>query len=270
MKKYFVAFDSDGCVFDAMEPKHKLCFGPAAVSVFGFEDFKDEFLRLWNDINLYSCTRGINRFLGLIDSFDKIKKTGRLVPDLEPLVKWTKQTDMLSAKSLENYVKNTDSPVLKKVLQWSDAVNSLIEQTAESIVPFENAKSAFEIIANHADIAAVSSANTAAITREWEKFGFSKFAVEICGQEKGTKAQCLSKFKNSGYNHMLMVGDAPGDKKAAEESGALFFPILPGNEERSWEALRDKYFPQFLNGMYDTNNEYIKDFDKLCKTEVTL
>ena len=30
-----------------------------------------------------------------------------------------------------------------------------------------------------------------------------------------------------------MIGDAPGDMKAAHASGALFFPIVPGDEEES-------------------------------------
>ena len=34
---------------------------------------------------------------------------------------------------------------------------------------------------------------------------------------------------------ILMIGDAPGDYKAAKENGALFFPVVPGHENRSWK-----------------------------------
>ncbi|MDT7723259.1 MAG: hypothetical protein QOE94_4270, partial [Mycobacterium sp.] len=36
-------------------------------------------------------------------------------------------------------------------------------------------------------------------------------------------------------NKVLMIGDAPGDLKAAKGAGTLFFPINPGHEEASWE-----------------------------------
>lgn len=32
-----------------------------------------------------------------------------------------------------------------------------------------------------------------------------------------------------------MIGDAPGDLKAARGNGALFFPVNPGDEEESWK-----------------------------------
>ena len=30
---FFVGIDSDGCVFDSMEPKHKECFCPVTVEI---------------------------------------------------------------------------------------------------------------------------------------------------------------------------------------------------------------------------------------------
>ena len=37
-----------------------------------------------------------------------------------------------------------------------------------------------------------------------------------------------------------MIGDAPGDMKAARANGALFFPINPGHEDESWERFYDE------------------------------
>ena len=61
-----------------------------------------------------------------------------------------------------------------------------------------------------------------------------------------------------------MIGDAPGDFRAAKENSALFFPIIPGHEEESWkqffhEAL-DKFFTGTYAGAYET--ELIKRFDQ--------
>lgn len=33
-----------------------------------------------------------------------------------------------------------------------------------------------------------------------------------------------------------MVGDAPGDRDAAEKNGVRFYPILVGHEGESWET----------------------------------
>ena len=34
-----------------------------------------------------------------------------------------------------------------------------------------------------------------------------------------------------------MIGDAPGDYRAAKANQCLFFPINPGREEASWQRL---------------------------------
>ena len=47
-----------------------------------------------------------------------------------------------------------------------------------------------------------------------------------------------------------MIGDAPGDLKAAKEAGALFFPILPGREDESWHKFYDEGFPRFLGNTF--------------------
>ena len=36
-KKFFIAFDSDGCIFDTMEIKHKECFCPNFVYHYGLQ-----------------------------------------------------------------------------------------------------------------------------------------------------------------------------------------------------------------------------------------
>ena len=69
---YMVCIDSDGCAMDTLEVKHRECFGPQWIYTYGLDDRYDECMKLWLDINLYSITRGINRFKGLV----KILKEG--------------------------------------------------------------------------------------------------------------------------------------------------------------------------------------------------
>ena len=43
-----------------------------------------------------------------------------------------------------------------------------------------------------------------------------------------------------------MVGDGPGDRRAAEAAGASFFPIIPGREAESWGRLSDAVLPRLF------------------------
>jgi hypothetical protein len=47
-----------------------------------------------------------------------------------------------------------------------------------------------------------------------------------------------------------MIGDAPGDMQAAKSINALFYPVNPGDEERSWERFYKEAMPCFFNGSY--------------------
>jgi hypothetical protein len=60
-----------------------------------------------------------------------------------------------------------------------------------------------------------------------------------------------------------MIGDAPGDMKAAKANDALFYPINPGAETESWERFHDEAFNKFVNGEYagDYEQKVIAEFD---------
>ena len=65
-RDYLICVDSDGCAMDTMNIKHIRCFGPCLVEEWGLQNWEKTILDRWNDINLYSMTRGINRFCGLL------------------------------------------------------------------------------------------------------------------------------------------------------------------------------------------------------------
>ena len=60
-----------------------------------------------------------------------------------------------------------------------------------------------------------------------------------------------------------MIGDAPGDMKAAKANDALFYPINPGDETNSWKRFGDEAFDKFLNGEYagEYEEKVIAEFD---------
>ena len=47
-----------------------------------------------------------------------------------------------------------------------------------------------------------------------------------------------------------MLGDAPGDEKAALANNVLFYPVLVKQETASWERFRMQALPKFLQGSY--------------------
>jgi hypothetical protein len=87
----------------------------------------------------------------------------------------------------------------------------------------------------------------------------------IAGQERGTKAEHLKYAAVGKYDadKILMIGDAPGDLKAAQDNGVLFFPIIPGTEEESWDKFRDEGLDRFFAGTFagDYQKRLLAAFD---------
>ena len=106
-------------------------------------------------------------------------------------------------------------------------------------------------LAGKADVMVVSATPGEALRREWEEHDLARHVALIAGQEMGSKAEHLATAA-AGYDRgkVLMVGDAPGDRKAAEANGALFYPIDPGREDESWARFHDEALPRFFAGTY--------------------
>lgn len=251
-KDFLVCIDSDGCAMDTMTIKHTRCFGPCLVETFGLEQNREEILERWNEINLYSATRGINRFCGLVQMLTELEEKGTAVEGLEELRSWIQNSGELSNGALKAYLeKKTDSPALQKALEWSLRVNEAVEALSdEEKQPFAGVKEALAAIAESADIAIVSSANYEAVEEEWRKNGLLPCVRHLFAQNHGTKRDCLGELLAMGYpaEHVLMVGDAPGDLRAAKEQGVSFYPITPGQEAEAWKELREKGIQRFLEG----------------------
>lgn len=189
-KKYLVCVDSDGCAMDTMDIKHIRCFGPCMVKQWKLERWQDEILKRWNEINLYTMTRGINRFKGLAMALQEIDQKYCQIEDLDTLVKWVDTTQELSNDALKTAIeRNAGSISLREALAWSNAVNAAItELPDEEKKPFGNVKEALEYAHRYADVAIVSSANKDAVLEEWERYGLLEHTDIVLAQDAGTKA----------------------------------------------------------------------------------
>lgn len=261
---FLVCVDSDGCAMDTMDVKHERCFGPKAIEVWNLQYAEKRFMELWNSINLYTRTRGINRFKGLVKTFEDVAAEGIEMPDLSSVKKWTETTKELSNPSLERAIAETNDEQLKKALQWSVEVNKAIHALADEDEPFPGVKKGLETIEKIADLAIVSSANGGAVQAEWTRHGLATHVQVMLGQEAGTKAYCIEQLKKIGYSadHVLMVGDAPGDLEAAEHNDVCYYPILVGKEAFSWERLSCEGLNKFLDGTFkgDYQQQLIDEF----------
>ncbi|HIS57382.1 MAG: HAD family hydrolase [Lachnospiraceae bacterium] len=261
-KDFLVCVDSDGCAMDTMDIKHIKCFGPCMVEEWGLEEWKEPILKRWNEINLYQKTRGINRFKALALILTEIDHNYVRVEDLDSLVYWADHAKELSNQSVETEAERLDSVSLRKALAWSKAVNSRIKELPEEgKKPFEGVKEALEEIHKYADIAIVSSANRQAVLDEWEKEHILEYTDVVMAQDCGSKAHCIEMLKKEGYkeNHILMVGDAPGDLQAARVNQVMFYPILVKKEKESWDELRTQGLDAFLNERYQGEYEQEKE-----------
>jgi len=271
--KFFVGIDSDGCVFDSMEIKHKECFIPNIIRHWKLQAVSKYARAASEFVNLYSKWRGINRFPALTKTFELLRdwpeaaRRATVIPQVPTLEAWINSGQALGNPTLEAEVRKTGDPVLKQALEWSKAVNRSIEEMVEGVPPFPYFRECAEQIALNADIICVSATPGEALAREWEEHDIAQYAAVIAGQEMGSKKEHLRLTAAGKYekNCVLMIGDASGDLAAARANGALFFPVNPGHEEESWERLSREALAKFFNQTYagDYEAALIAEFEKL-------
>jgi len=254
---YLVCVDSDGCVMDTMNCKHFHCFGPCMVTEWGLEAWKDAILHRWNVINLFSMTRGINRFKGLAMALGEIHEQYTAIEGIEALRNWADNAPALSNDAVKKAAEEAADPAAKKVLEkalsWSKAVNAAIVELPEELkVPYEGAKEGLAAAHSFADVAMVSSANRDAVEEEWGKFGLLAHTDIVLAQDIGSKAACIAEMMKFGYDRkkVVMVGDAPGDSDAAAKNGVWYYPILVNHEKESWDELVATGFEKLTSGSF--------------------
>ena len=252
-KDYIICIDSDGCAIDTMDIKHIKCFGPCMVTEWNLEEWREPILERWNEVNLYTLTRGINRFKGLAVALTEINDKYVKIEGLDEFVKWTEETKELSNEALEVKIQKTNNVCIKKALEWSKSVNESIDLLSDDEkCPFEGVKEAIIEAKKKADIAIVSSANEKAVLDEWSKHGLLEHVDIVLTQNIGSKAYCISKLIEKGYskNNALMVGDALGDLKAAESNEVSFYPIMVKKEKESWSRFTKEALEKFIGNSY--------------------
>lgn len=276
---FFIGVDSDGCVFDSMEIKHKECFCPAFVDTFGLQAVGKYARETWEFVNLYSRTRGCNRFHAVLYALDylrerpEVRSRGRAVPELPGLRAWVRRESKLGNPALEAEVARTDDPDLKVALAWSLDVNAAVKKIVRDVPPFPLVRESLLKAQQASDVIVVSQTPTEALVREWKEHDLDGLVAMIAGQELGTKSEHIAFAAKRKYapERILMVGDALGDLAAARENSVLFYPILPGREEESWQRFHDEAAERFFAGTYAGAyaGKLVDEFERCLPAEPT-
>jgi phosphoglycolate phosphatase-like HAD superfamily hydrolase len=239
--EYFIGIDSDGCVFDSMEIKHKECFIPNTIKHFGLQAVSRYTREAAEFVNLYSKWRGINRFPALALTFDflaerpEVRARGVAVPPLKAMRDWLTHETTPGNPALEAQIRAAEESAaaeLRGVLTWSRAVNATIADIVQGVPPFSFVRDCLQKASERADIMVISATPLEALQREWRENDIARYAALIASQEMGTKIEQLRATTAGKYgdDRVLVVGDAPGDMQAARANDALFYPINPGAE----------------------------------------
>ncbi|RPI01913.1 MAG: HAD family hydrolase [Calditrichaeota bacterium] len=269
-----IAIDSDGCAFDTMEIKHKECFIPNFIKYFDLQPVAKFAREAAEFTNLYSKWRGANRFIAYVLALDLLKERPEVqarnatIHELYGVREWMKRESKLGNPTLKAEVEKTGDADLKRALDWSLAVNESVAQIVYHIPPFPLVRASLQRLSKWADIIVVSATPHEALAREWDEHDIAKYVRFIGGQEIGSKKEMLEMALAGGKydkQHALMIGDAPGDLKAAHANGIHFFPINPNHEDASWEVLFHEAAEKFHCGDYAGDYELtlIAEFEKL-------
>ena len=166
-KPFFIGIDSDGCVFDSMEIKHKECFTPMVIKHFQLQAVSKYAREVWDFVNLYSKTRGANRFPALSRALNLLRERPQViarqvnVPDTKALDDWISRETKLSNSTLAKEVKSGNA-ALETLLAWSNAVNAMIEDIVKGVPPFPLFRESLSQMKSQADVIVVSQTPTEA------------------------------------------------------------------------------------------------------------
>jgi len=148
----FVGLDSDGCVFDSMVIKQCHHFHPLIIKIWGLEKIEKELREAAEFVNLYSVWRGSNRYPALLKVFelledrDEVAAAGVILPELTSIRAYVESGLSLGIPSLEAEVERSGDAELVRLLEWSHAVNTDIDQNMEEIPPFPSCMTALKLI----------------------------------------------------------------------------------------------------------------------------
>jgi len=257
-KDFIVFIDSDGCTFDTLEIQQKECFCPAFINHYGLQPISKFARETWEFVTLYSFHRGVNRFETAITVLDYLRERNAIisrsfqVPSPEGLRRWLSSEPHPALPGLKAALEADKDPDLQTAYEWAVDVEDAILKIVRNVPPFPYAIESLEDMRTLCETIAVSSGPAESLRRQWDEHGLTPLVRIAAGQEAGTKEQIVQAATKgrAKQEQVLIIGDAPSDLQAAKEAGTLFFPIVPGKEEGSWQRFHQEGLDRFIRGTF--------------------
>ena len=133
-RKFFVGIDSDGCAMDAMDIKHQECFTPSYIKYFDLQAASTLVRETALFVNLYSTTRGQNRWVALARLFELLKQRpevlerGVKVPEGKALQGFLDSGYPRSDRGIADYAAAHPSAEIEQCMEWGKGVNELLKE----------------------------------------------------------------------------------------------------------------------------------------------
>ena len=178
---FLIAIDSDGCAFDTMELKHKECFIPNTIRHYHLQAVSKYAREAAEFVNLYSKSRGVNRFPALIETLEWLQRRpevaarGVTITIPEDLRQWIARESKLGNPALQRAVEETGSEELQQALAWSEAVNRTVGEMVHGVPPFPGVRESLEHLQGRADMIVCSATPNEALRSEWNEHGIDTF-----------------------------------------------------------------------------------------------
>ena len=213
---FLICVDSDGCAMDTMDIKHFRCFGPCMVEEWALEEWAQPILDRWNEVNLYTMTRGINRFKGLALALREIDEKYKRIDGVDELENWVATAPALSNDGVKAAIEAGGGEVFRKALSWSVKVNESINALPFDVKkPFDGVLERLKYAHGVADIAIVSSANLQAVEEEWALLR----SAGSCGHPAGPEHRQQGILYCRAAEKGLRPGQGAHDRRRSWRSG---------------------------------------------------
>jgi len=178
-KSFFVGIDSDGCIFDSMEIKHKECFTPMFNQTFPPPGGQQIRPRVWEFVNLLFENPGANRFPALVRSLNLLRERPQILAAKSRLRNGCpRRVDRKRNQARQRHAccrGQKRKPGLAQVKAWSDAVNAAIEDIVHGVPPFPSCASASPKSIRRPTRCASHKPRPTLSSGKWAEHGIDKF-----------------------------------------------------------------------------------------------
>ena len=253
---------------------------PAFIKHYGLQGVSKYAREAAEFVNLYSKSRGVNRFPGLVEQLDwlrrrpEVKARGVDVADPAGAAAVDRERDEAGQSGARSRRSRRRAiPICSRRWRGREAVNEAIDAMVRGVPPFPFVRECLEQLAEPGGLARrLGHAQRGAARR----MGGARPGAVRAGDlragarhEEGNAAPSRQQYPAG-----TRADDRrrPGRLQGGRGERRLFFPINPGGEEASWQRLFEEGIDRFLAGTFagDYQQQLLDEFDQLPAGDAAL